>query len=59
MRRAKLARRFCAAGLALVSGLAAFGATERNVDGIRDNSFFVEEAYNTEMGVGQDIFNAT
>jgi hypothetical protein len=28
------------------------------VDGIRDNSFFIEEAYNQEAGVVQHIFNA-
>ena len=32
--------------------------SQRNVDGIRDNSFLVEEAYNQEPGVVQDIFNA-
>lgn len=31
---------------------------ERNVDGIMDNSFLVEEAYNQEPGVVQHIFNA-
>jgi hypothetical protein len=31
---------------------------ERNVDGISDNSFFIEEAYNQEPGVVQHIFNA-
>lgn len=31
---------------------------ERNVDGIMDNSFLVEEAYNQEAGVVQHIFNA-
>ncbi len=31
---------------------------ERNVDGIRDNSFFVEEAYNQESGVVQHILTA-
>ncbi|MBI4658403.1 MAG: transporter [Verrucomicrobia bacterium] len=30
---------------------------ERNVDGIMDNSFLVEEAYNQEAGVVQHIFN--
>ncbi len=30
----------------------------RPVDGIRDNSFFIEEAYNQEAGVVQHIFNA-
>ena len=28
---------------------------DRNVDGIRDNSFLVEEAYNQEAGVVQHI----
>lgn len=31
---------------------------ERNVEGIMDNSFLVEEAYNQEAGVVQHIFNA-
>lgn len=31
---------------------------ERNVDGIMDNSFLVEEAYNQEAGVVQHIFTA-
>lgn len=31
-------------------------AAPRNVEGIRDNSFFVEEAYNQEPGVVQHIF---
>ena len=31
---------------------------KRNVDGIMDNSFLVEEAYNQEAGVVQHIFNA-
>jgi hypothetical protein len=31
---------------------------QRNVDGIMDNSFLVEEAYNQEPGVVQHIFNA-
>ena len=31
---------------------------ERNVDGIMDNSFLVEEAYNQDAGVVQHIFNA-
>jgi len=30
---------------------------QRNVDGIMDNSFLVEEAYNQEAGVVQHIFN--
>ena len=31
---------------------------QRNVDGIMDNSFFIEEAYNQEAGVVQNIWNA-
>ena len=31
---------------------------KRNVDGIMDNSFLVEEAYNQEAGVVQHIFNS-
>src|ERR1041384_3024217 len=31
----------------------------RNVDGIMDNSFLVEEAYNQEPGVVQHIFTAS
>src|SRR5437667_1598099 len=33
--------------------------SRRNVDGIRDNSFLIEEAYNQEPGVVQHIFNAS
>ena len=36
---------------------AAVGKSDRNVDGIMDNSFLVEEAYNQEAGVVQHIFN--
>lgn len=32
--------------------------TNKPVDGIRDNSFFIEEAYNQEPGVVQHIFTA-
>lgn len=35
---------------------AADGETKRPVDGIRDNSFLIEEAYNQEAGVVQHIF---
>ena len=37
---------------------AAGAERERNVDGIRDNSFFVEEAYNQDPGVVQHILTA-
>ncbi|MSU57482.1 MAG: transporter [Pedosphaera sp.] len=47
----------------LVAGVLGFGAASaiaegRNVDGILDNSFLVEEAYNQEAGVVQHIFTA-
>lgn len=35
---------------------AASPRTSRPIDGIRDNSFFIEEAYNQEAGVVQHIF---
>src|SRR2546422_113585 len=46
-----------AALLALNSAWPAIAA-ERNVEGVLDNSFFIEEAYNQEPGVVQHIFNA-
>jgi hypothetical protein len=46
---------FCS-GLISVSG--ADDEKKRPVDGIMDNSFLVEEAYNQEAGVVQHIFNA-
>lgn len=39
-------------------GTDATSTTKRNVDGIADNSFLVEEAYNQEPGVVQHIFTA-
>lgn len=45
--------------MALVPGAAALAEEprpKRNVDGIMDNSFLVEEAYNQEAGVVQHIF---
>ena len=60
----KFARKECArAALALLLGPLALAAApaappERNVDGILDNSFLVEEAYNQEAGVVQHIFTA-
>jgi hypothetical protein len=56
--------RVAAAATAIASGISQSGLggdsakTERNVEGIMDNSFFVEEAYNQEKGVVQHIFNA-
>ena len=47
--------------LALLAGLFFNGlavAAERAIDGIEDNSFLIEEAYNQEEGVVQHIFNA-
>src|SRR5437867_2660866 len=46
-----------AALLALISAWPVIAA-ERNVEGVLDNSFFIEEAYNQEPGVVQHIFNA-
>src|SRR5881296_24041 len=43
---------------ALASARPAQSPPERNVEGIMDNSFLVEEAYNQEPGVVQHIFNA-
>lgn len=47
-------------GLFICGGnlLSAGEQPERNVDGIMDNSFLVEEAYNQEAGVVQHIFTA-
>ncbi len=39
------------------SSATSLAKSERNVDGIMDNSFLVEEAYNQEAGVVQHIFN--
>ncbi len=51
-----------AASAALAAAIAAAGTTaladEKDASGIRDNSFFVEEAYNQEPGVVQHVFNA-
>lgn len=52
-----------AAAAILVAGSLSFWAGDamagdRNVDGILDNSFLVEEAYNQEAGVVQHIFTA-
>src|SRR5258706_3537345 len=60
MMRANLSILFCAASLCFVLGMNAVAAPEpeRNVEGILDNSFFIEEAYNQEAGVVQHIFNA-
>src|SRR5580765_8093872 len=59
--------RFLLVGCCLLSGLGfevpaaepgAGPVRERNVDGIMDNSFLVEEAYNQEPGVVQHILTA-
>jgi hypothetical protein len=42
---------------ALALGATSALAQQRNVDGIRDNSFLIEEAYNQEAGVVQHILN--
>jgi hypothetical protein len=44
--------------LLCLSVLAVASASQRNVEGIMDNSFLIEEAYNQEPGVVQHIFNA-
>jgi hypothetical protein len=45
------------AWLAVTSPLAAEEPPRRPVEGIMDNSFLIEEAYNQEAGVVQHIFN--
>ena len=53
--------KFLAAALGATTALAAGPADEkpkRPIDGISDNSFFIEESYNQEAGVVQHIFNA-
>src|ERR1041384_932769 len=57
MRRKRHVLRFCC-GLAILFGAAAQAAEPRPIDGIEDNSFLIEEAYNQEPGVVQHIFNA-
>ena len=46
------------AGLAPSSVLLAAEEPRRPIDGIMDNSFLIEEAYNQEAGIVQHIFNA-
>lgn len=43
--------------LIVFSAIAARGAEPAPIDGISDNSFLIEEAYNQEPGVVQHIFN--
>src|SRR6266581_556449 len=45
------------AGLAPSSVLFAAEEPHRPIDGIMDNSFLIEEAYNQEPGIVQHIFN--
>ena len=47
----------CALAISLAAG-ASRAAEPRPIDGISDNSFLVEEAYNQDPGVVQHIFNA-
>jgi len=47
----------CVLGVLAAASLPELCFAQRNVDGIRDNSFLVEEAYNQEPGVVQHIFN--
>lgn len=48
----------CSAIVILFSGVSARGDEPRPIEGIEDNSFLIEEAYNQEQGVVQHIFNA-
>ena len=48
----------------LIAGLLGLGSSacpgsERMAEGVQDNSFLIEEAYNQEPGVVQHIFNLT
>ena len=45
-------------GILLFSITTTVHAEDRPIDGISDNSFLIEEAYNQEQGVIQHIFNA-
>jgi Putative MetA-pathway of phenol degradation len=45
-------------GILLFSITTTVRADDRPIDGISDNSFLIEEAYNQEQGVIQHIFNA-
>ena len=47
-----------AISLAIAGGAVADEGPKRPVEGIMDNSFLIEEAYNQEPGVVQHIFNA-
>jgi hypothetical protein len=48
----------CCFLLALLCRAAAWGAEKRPIDGVEDNSFLIEEAYNQEPGVVQHVFTA-
>lgn len=58
MNRIQQILNFIGAVLIFSSAAAAQGAEPTPIDGISDNSFLVEEAYNQEPGVIQHIFNA-
>jgi len=58
MNRTRQIRNLFFAALILFSSTGARGAEPTAIDGIADNSFLVEEAYNQEPGVIQHIFNA-
>jgi hypothetical protein len=47
----------CVAMVCLSFSHAAYAEEKRPIDGIMDNSFFIEEAYNQEEGIVQNIFN--
>src|SRR5262249_41909917 len=48
----------CLTSAVIATPLLAEPKTEPTAEGIQDNSFLVEEAYNQEAGVVQHIFNA-
>lgn len=59
MNRTRRIFNFVFAALILFSAASAHGAESKNpIDGIEDNSFLIEEAYNQEPGVVQHIFIA-
>jgi len=58
MRQRKFIFRLCSVLVILFVGTSTQAAEQRPIDGIEDNSFLVEEAYNQDPGVVQHIFNA-
>ena len=58
MRQRQPLLRFCLGLVILFFSAVAQAAEPRPIDGVEDNSFLIEEAYNQEQGVVQHIFNA-